>query len=158
MNAQLWSEVIRSFAQVEWQIYPKIYGLAERAWNNRSTLSLSEYNELVYNTFLPQLAASNRNFHIQQAGIKISSPIANSQSPIAICHMNKVMQGGEILYRLDDGEWQTYTAPIEVPNGTQIIQAKVLYLGKESNTTWLWVNDQTEINTDIQEQNTGATF
>ena len=158
MNAQLWSEVIRSFSQVEWQIYPKIYGLAERAWNNRSALSLSEYNDLVYNTFLPQLAASNRNFHIQQPGIKISSPIAHSQSPIAICHMNKVMQGGEILYRLDDGEWQTYTAPIEVPNGTQIIQAKVLYLGKESNTTWLWVNDQTEINTDIQEQNTGATF
>jgi hypothetical protein len=68
------------------------------------------------------------------------------------------MQGGEILYRLDDGEWQTYTAPIEVSNGTQIIQAKVLYLGKESNTTWLWVNDQIEIDTNIQEQNTGATF
>ena len=158
MNAQLWSEVIRSFAQVEWQIYPKIYGLAERAWNNRSTLSLSEYNDLVYNTFLPQLAASNRNFHIQQPGIKISSPIANSQSPIAICHMNKVMQGGEILYRLDDGEWQTYTAPIEVPNGTQIIQAKVLYLGKESNTTWLWLEAPTALTPTIQEQNTGATF
>ena len=156
MNAQLWSEVIRSFAQVEWQIYPKIYGLAERAWNNRSTLSLSEYNDLVYNTFLPQLAASNRNFHIQQPGIKISSPIAICQSPI--CHMNKVMQSGDILYRLDDGEWQTYTAPIEVPNGTQIIQAKVLYLGKESNTTWLWVNSQTEQAPTIQEQNTGATF
>ena len=151
MNAQLWSEVIRSFSQVEWQIYPKIYGLAERAWNNRSSLTLSEYNHLVYEEFLPQLAASGKNFHIQQPGIKISLPIA-------ICHMNKVMQGGEILYRLDDGEWLTYTAPIEVPNGTQIIQAKVLYLGKESNTTWLWVNDQTELNTDIQEQNTGTTF
>ena len=156
MNAQLWSEVIRSFSQVEWQIYPKIYGLTERAWNNRSTLSLSEYNDLVYNTFLPQLAASNRNFHIQQPGIKISSPIASS--PIAICHMNKVMQGGKILYRLDDGEWQTYTSPIKVPNGTQIIQAKVLYLGKESNTSWLWLNSQTEQAPTIQEQNTGATF
>ena len=154
MNAQLWSEVIRSFSQVEWQIYPKIYGLAERAWNNRSTLSLSEYNDLVYNTFLPQLAASNRNFHIQQPGIK-QLKVEGRMSKV---EMNKVMQGGEILYRLDDGEWQTYTAPIEVPNGTQIIQAKVLYLGKESNTTWLWVNDQTELNTDIQEQNTGATF
>ena len=156
MNAQLWSEVIRSFSQVEWQIYPKIYGLAERAWNNRSTLSLSEYNDLVYNTFLPQLAASNRNFHIQQPGIKISSPIASS--PIAICHMNKVMQGGKILYRLDDGEWQTYTSPVEVPEGTQIIQAKVLYLGKESNTTWFWLNNQEETKQTILEQNTGATF
>ena len=154
MNAQLWSEVIRSFAQVEWQIYPKIYGLAERAWNNRSTLSISEYNDLVYNTFLPQLAASNRNFHIQQPGIK-QLKVEGRMSKV---EMNKVMQGGEILYRLDDGEWQTYTAPIEVSNGTQIIQAKVLYLGKESNTTWLWVNDQIEIDTNIQEQNTGATF
>ena len=154
MNAQLWSEVIRSFAQVEWQIYPKIYGLAERAWNNRSTLSLSEYNDLVYNTFLPQLAASNRNFHIQQPGIK-QLKVEGRMSKV---EMNKVMQGGEILYRLDDGEWQTYTDPVEVPNGTQIIQAKVLYLGKESNTTWLWLEAPTALTPTIQEQNTGATF
>ncbi len=161
MNAQLWGEVIRSFSQVEWQIYPKIYGLAERAWNNRSKLTLSEYNYLVYEEFLPQLAASGRNFHIQQPGIR-QVATENEQLQLDKSHvlieMNKVMQGGEIWYCQDDGEWKTYTAPIEVPNGTQIIQAKVLYLGKESNTTWLWVNDQTEINTDIQEQNTGATF
>ena len=158
MNAQLWSEVIRSFAQVEWQIYPKIYGLAERAWNNRSTLSLSEYNDLVYNTFLPQLAASNRNFHIQQPGIKISSPIANRQSPITLCQMNKVMQGGQILYCFDDGEWHTYTSLIEVPLGTQTIKAKVLYLGKESNTTWLWLASPSESSPTIQEESTGVTF
>ena len=154
MNAQLWSEVIRSFAQVEWQIYPKIYGLAERAWNNRSRLTLSEYNHLVYDEFLPQLAASGRNFHIQQPGIKQ----LNVESRMSKVEMNKVMKGGEILYRLDDGEWQTYTSPVEVPEGTQIIQAKVLYLGKESNTSWLWVDVQTEMDTTIQEQNTKATF
>ena len=158
MNAQLWGEVIRSFSQVECQIYPKIYGLAERAWNNRSALSLAEYNHLVYNTFLPQLAVSNRNFHIQQPGIKISLSIAHSQSSIALCHMNKVMQGGEIVYCFDDGEWQVYSSPVEVPEGTQIVKAKVYYLGKESNTTWLWVNAPTEVDSTIQEQNTGATF
>ena len=158
MNAQLWGEVIRSFSQVECQIYPKIYGLAERAWNNRSALSLAEYNHLVYNTFLPQLAVSNRNFHIQQPGIKISSSIAHSQSSIALCHMNKVMQGGEIVYCFDDGEWQVYSSPVEVPEGMQIVKAKVYYLGKESNTTWLWVNAPTEVDSTIQEQNTGATF
>ena len=132
MNAQLWGEVIRSFAQVEWQIYPKIYGLAERAWNNRSSLTLSEYNHLVYEEFLPQLAASRRNFHIQQPGIKVESGVAR---------MNKVMQGGEILYRLDDGDWQVYTKPIKMSNQARTIQAKVQYLGKESNTTWLWMNE-----------------
>ena len=131
MNAQLWGEVIRSFSQVEWQIYPKIYGLAERAWNNRSRLTLSEYNHLVYEEFLPQLAASGRNFHIQQPGIKLINGKVS---------MNKVMQGGEIFYRLDDGGWHTYTSPIEVAENTQIVNAKIRYLDKESTTTWLWLS------------------
>ena len=149
MNAQLWGEVIRSFSQVEWQIYPKIYGLAERAWNNRSSLTLSEYNHLVYEEFLPQLAVSGRNFHIQQPGIKVID---------GIVMMNKVMQGGEILYCFNNGDWNKYDNPIELPADTKIIKAKILYLGKESNTTWLWIDNKYQINSNSQEKNIGATF
>jgi hexosaminidase len=154
MNAQLWGEVIRSFAQVEWQIYPKIYGLAERAWNNRSSLTLSEYNHLVYEEFLPQLAASKRNFHIQQPGIK-QLKVEGRMSKV---EMNKVMQGGEILYCLDDGEWKVYTNTIAIPAKTQVVKAKVSYLGKESNTTWLWLKDAYAIDNEATEANAGATF
>lgn len=154
MNAQLWGEVIRSFAQVEWQIYPKIYGLAERAWNNRSVLTLSEYNRLVYEVFVPQLAASGRNFHIQQPGVK-QLTVDNLQLTVA---MNKVMEGGEILYNFDDGEWQVYSEPVAVPEGTKIVKAKVQYLGKESNTTWLWLEEEHKVNAGAEEKNTGATF
>lgn len=154
MNAQLWGEVIRSFAQVEWQIYPKIYGLAERAWNNRSALTLSEYNRLVYEVFVPQLAASGRNFHIQQPGVK---PVAVDSLPLTVA-MNKVMEGGEILYNFDDGEWQVYNAPVAVPEGTKIVKAKVQYLGKESNTTWLWLEEEHKVDAGAEEKNTGATF
>lgn len=154
MNAQLWGEVIRSFSQVEWQIYPKIYGLAERAWNNRSALTLSEYNRLVYEVFVPQLAASGRNFHIQQPGVK---PVAVDSLPLTVA-MNKVMEGGEILYNFDDGEWQVYSAPVAVPEGTKIVKAKVQYLGKESNTTWLWLEKEHKVDAGAEEKNTGATF
>ena len=154
MNAQLWGEVIRSFSQVEWQIYPKIYGLAERAWNNRSSLTLSEYNHLVYEEFLPQLAARGRNFHIQQPGIK-QLKVEGRMSKV---EMNKVMQGGEILYCLDDGEWKIYTNTIAIPATTQVVKAKVRYLGKESNTTWLWLQDAYAIDNEATEANAGATF
>ena len=149
MNAQLWAEVIRSFSQVEWQLYPKIYGLAERAWNNRSSLTLGDYNCLVYDVFLPQLAAANRNFHIQQPGIQsmgiVTPPLSGFEevgtTPVPhLVVMNKVMSGGEILYRINEGEWQTYQKPIAIPEQAHTIQAKVQYLGKESNTTWLWLN------------------
>jgi hexosaminidase len=154
MNAQLWGEVIRSFSQVEWQIYPKIYGLAERAWNNRSSLTLSEYNHLVYEEFLPQLAASGRNFHIQQPGVKLFT-VDSLQLTVT---MNKVMEGGEILYCLDDGEWKVYTNTIAIPATTQVVKAKVHYLGKESNTTWLWLKDAYAIDNEATEANAGATF
>ena len=161
MNAQLWGEVIRSFSQVEWQIYPKIYGLAERAWNNRSALTLSEYNHLVYEVFVPQLSASGRNFHIQQPGIKVvevDNPQLQLDDSHVLVKMNKVMQGGEILYCLDDAEWRAYNNTTAVPADTKIVKAKVRYLGKESNTTWLWLQDQHQVDATAQEKNTGATF
>ncbi|MEE0922544.1 MAG: family 20 glycosylhydrolase [Paludibacteraceae bacterium] len=161
MNAQLWGEVIRSFSQVEWQIYPKIYGLAERAWNNRSALTLSEYNHLVYEVFVPQLSASGRNFHIQQPGIKVvevDNPQLQLDDSHVLVKMNKVMQGGEILYCLDDGEWRIYNNTTAVPSDTKIVKAKVRYLDKESNTTWLWLQDQHHVDATAQEKNTGATF
>ena len=161
MNAQLWGEVIRSFSQVEWQIYPKIYGLAERAWNNRSHLTLGDYNHLVYEVFIPQLAASGHNFHIQQPGIQqvaVDNPQLQLDKSHVLIAMNKVMDGGELLYSLDDGEWRTYTNKTAIPASTKIIKAKVSYLGKESNTTWMWLANEHQIDANAQEKNTSATF
>lgn len=143
MSAQLWSEVIRSFSQVEWQLYPKIFGLVERSWNawdnptdltmldynHRSHLALGDYNYLVYEVHLPRLAADGHNFHIQQPGVKVVDDMLL---------INKVMQGGDVWYCFDDGDWEKYEKPIEVPSDVEIIKAKLNYLGKESNTTWLW--------------------
>ena len=175
MSAQLWSEVIRSFAQVEWQLYPKIFGLVERSWNasydptrltfhdynHRSKLTLGDYNHLVYNVHLPRLAADGHNFHIQQPGIKVvevDNPQLQLDDNHVLVKMNKVMQGGEILYCLDDGEWRIYNNTTAVPTDTKIVKAKVRYLGKESNTTWLWLQDQHHVDATAQEKNTGATF
>lgn len=143
MSAQLWSEVIRSFSQVEWQLYPKIFGLVERSWNawdnptdltmldynHRSHLALGDYNYLVYEVHLPRLAADGHNFHIQQPGVKVVDEMLL---------INKVMQGGDVWYCFDDGDWEKYEKPIEVPSDVEIIKAKLNYLGRESNTTWLW--------------------
>ena len=161
MNAQLWAEVLRSFSQVEWQIYPKLYGLAERAWNNRSTLTLGDYNRLVYEVFIPQLAASGRNFHIQQPGI-CQQPIDNPQLQLDKSHilikMNKVMLGGELLYCLDDGEWKEFKNTMAIPASTKVIKAKVRYQGKESNTTWFWLTTEHSIAANEQEEIVDATF
>ena len=39
LSGQIWSETIRSFEQVEYYLFPKVFGLAERAWNVQPSLS-----------------------------------------------------------------------------------------------------------------------
>jgi hexosaminidase len=132
LNAQLWAECLRSFAQVEWQLFPKMYGLSERAWNTRSALSLADYTGLVYETLLPVLHQQNHNFHLQLPGIRLE----NTENG-RLVSMNKVMQGGDIIYTLDGSSWQTYTEPFVLPDDyTGIVKARVRYLNHESGTTW----------------------
>ena len=131
LSAQLWSEVIRSFSQVEWQLYPKMFGLSERAWNNASPLSIAEYADLVYGTYLPMLAEQGSNFHLLQPGIHIGN---------GIVLMNSIYPAGEIIYTLSFADGRTeqaaYSEPFALPADVQVIKAQWHYLGHQSNTTW----------------------
>lgn len=138
ISAQLWAEVIRSFSQVEWQLYPKMFGLSERGWNYQdSPLSVSEYANLVYGKYLPMLAAEGKNFHLLQPGVHIQDGTAR---------MNSIYPAGAISYTLEyaDGhtEQATYSAPLELPEGVQLIKAQWRYLGHTSNTTWAPVKQE----------------
>ena len=103
----------------------------------------------------------NFNGPIQQPGIK-QVATENEQLQLDKSHMliqmNKVMTGGELLYSLDDGDWKVYNTTVAIPAETQIVKAKVRYLGKESNTTWYWLNTNHEVDGQAVEKNTGATF
>ena len=67
------------------------------------------------------------------------------------------MDNATVLYSIDDAEWLVYSQPVLLPQQAKVIKAKVIYLGKESNTTWLWLSNS-HATADVQEQNTGATF
>lgn len=133
MSAQLWSEVIRSFNQAEWQLYPKMFGLSERAWNTRSALSVPEYGKRVYEKALPRLAQQGCNFHLQQPGIHV-----DEQGQVL---MNSITDRGAITYsiRLDDGTEMTdvYDGPFALPKNAKQLSAQWHYLDRHSNTTLL---------------------
>ena len=143
MSGQLWAEVIRSFAQVEWQLYPKMYGLSERAWNNQSKLSVNSYAKLVYGTYLPKLAAQGSNFHLMQPGIHIES---------GTVLLSSIYPAGEIIYTLEfaDGrsEQALYTAPFALPADVRLLKAQWHYLGHRSNTSWLFVGAESTAHPD----------
>ncbi|MDR1610721.1 MAG: carbohydate-binding domain-containing protein, partial [Candidatus Symbiothrix sp.] len=106
LQGQLWAETIRSFEQVEYNYFPKLFGLIERAWNIQPEWS-NPYNERKYETAkrvynaqiaekeLPRLAKSGVNFRVSQPGIIIKD---------GLLYANSAIPGAVIRYTVDGSE------------------------------------------------------
>ena len=143
LSGQIWAETIRSFEQIEYYLFPKVFGLAERAWNAQPSWALSpdskvyvdakrKYNAGIVTYELPRLAKRGINFRVSPPGIIVKDGLlfVNTTNPNAV-----------IRYTTDGSEptensvkWQTPIA-CDAPQ----IKAKAFYLGKESVTT-VWFN------------------
>lgn len=141
LSGQIWAETIRSFEQIEYYLFPKVFGLAERAWNAQPSWALSpdskvyvdakrKYNAGIVTYELPRLAKRGINFRVSPPGIIVKDGLlfVNTTNPNAV-----------IRYTTDGSEptknsvkWQTPIA-CDAPQ----IKAKAFYLGKESVTTVL---------------------
>lgn len=141
LSGQIWAETIRSFGQIEYYLFPKVFGLAERAWNAQPSWALSpdskvyvdakrKYNAGIVTYELPRLAKRGINFRVSPPGIIVKDELlfVNTTNPNAV-----------IRYTTDGSEptensvkWQTPIA-CDAPQ----IKAKAFYLGKESVTTVL---------------------
>lgn len=156
-NGQLFAETIRSGEQTEQYIFPKLQGLAERAWNATPiSYRLAETNGLLqgkhkiafelerlvyldqlYRYELPRLRAMQLRFHLAQPGIHCEANAKGRQ----LVYINCPVPGAEIRYTLDGSEptqlSPVYKRPFILKDAAAVIRAKAFYLGEESNTTLL---------------------
>jgi hexosaminidase len=128
MQAQLWSETVRSDAQVDYMLFPRLLGLAERAWapkpawepgyvagtsfaNGDGKVDLSavqaDWREFTgrAGAALTQLDRSGLEYRLAPPGARIVAGRleANSELP-----------GVPIEYREGDGAWKPYAGPVAV--------------------------------------------
>ena len=141
MQGQLWAETFRSFEQIEYACFPKMYGLIERAWNmqpkwsnpyneQKYGMAKQEYNAKIAHCELPRLAKMKVNFRVSQPGIIVKNNLlyANSAIPNAV-----------IRYTVDGSEPTENSAVWTEPVAcyAKQVKAKAFYLGKESVITLL---------------------
>lgn len=141
LSGQIWAETIRSFEQIEYYLFPKVFGLAERAWNAQPSWALSpdskvyvdakrKYNAGIVTYELPRLAKRGINFRVSPPGIIVKDGLlfVNTTNPNAVIRYTTDGSGPTE----NSVKWQTPIA-CDAPQ----IKAKAFYLGKESVTTVL---------------------
>ena len=141
IEGQFWAETVRSFSMIEYQLFPKMFGLIERGWNSSPQWAKADddkeyetakqfYNAKISERELPRLNKLNVNFRIAQPGIKIID---------GQLFVNSYIPNAEIRYTTDGSEPTAqstlWTSP--VPCDAKQVKAKAFYLGKKSVTTLL---------------------
>jgi hexosaminidase len=124
MSGQLWSETVRTDAQYEYMVYPRIFSVAERAWHkggfelpyvkgrefsgetqfvNKATLA-KEWNRfanLLGQRQLPKLDVQGVEYRLSVPGARVVDGVLNA---------NVDLPGLPIQYSLDGKHWNAYDA------------------------------------------------
>ena len=144
VQVQLFSETIRGYDQVEYYVFPKIFGLVERGWNAHPQwehLTKEDEQEIYYKDLsyfyaqlsdceLPLLVSKRVNFRIPHPGILIQEGKLYLNSPIRRAAIHYTQDGTEPTVASP-----IWTEPVAL-QGKQI-RAKLIYYEKESVTSYL---------------------
>lgn len=135
LSGQVWSETVRSGADLEMRLLPNMLGLAERAWNSTPTFTNAGFNAVIAEREIPAWENAGYNYHMRQPGIKVADGKAVMNAPYA--------GKGEIRYTLDGSEptekSPVYTEAVTIPEGADQIRAVYYLNGKRSVTTIVWL-------------------
>lgn len=121
IQAQLWSETLYNADLVDYMIFPKIFGLAQRAWSPITSNYTAEYHNFV-NTIGQRELLRLDQYH--DRGIQYRIPPPGIYSTGETISMNTLYPGLEIRYTTDGSEpterSSLYTDPLNFTPGTEI--------------------------------------
>jgi hexosaminidase len=133
IQAQLWSEVTRTDAQVDYMLFPRLLALAERAWSQAPWTpaydagASYEWNDARVDA--AKLASGWQDFAGRAAAqlpmldkIGVAYRVAPPGARIAggKLEANSAFPGTPIEYRLGDGGWTRYSGPVAVKGAVDL--------------------------------------
>ncbi|RJL31861.1 family 20 glycosylhydrolase [Bailinhaonella thermotolerans] len=119
MEAQLWAENGKAPEIREYQAFPKLLGVAERAWNRRTpTPEQMPAAWKVFVNTLGQVTFPLLSFYqpvgLDGVGVNYRIPLPGGEIRSGTLTANVRNPGLTIEYSTDGRTWRTYTAPVQV--------------------------------------------
>ncbi|WP_199878768.1 family 20 glycosylhydrolase [Pseudoalteromonas sp. T1lg88] len=124
MQGQVWSETIRTEAQLLAMVFPRMLAVAERAWSKapwegeqvKVGAREQDWQEFAATLALKELAKLNRD------GIALNLPVPGAKLSEGRVVANSAFAGLAIEYSLDKGvSWQLYQQPLTLTEGGEVL-------------------------------------
>jgi hexosaminidase len=119
IEAQLWGENGKSAKIREYQAFPKLLGVAERAWNRNTPTP--EQMPAAWNVFvntLGQVTFPLLSYYqpvgLPGVGVNYRIPLPGGRIDDGVLTANVRNPGMTIQYSVDGASWSTYTGPVNV--------------------------------------------
>ncbi|MBX2880278.1 MAG: carbohydate-binding domain-containing protein [Granulosicoccus sp.] len=139
MQGQLWSETVRTPAQFDYMVFPRLLALAERAWH-RASWELDYVPGRSFSgggatNFVDQTARNTdyalfaRTLAVKElpkldaAGIAYRIPVPGAQSQGGVLQMNSALPGVDLEYSTNGQDFVSYSTGASA-NGVQAIRAR----------------------------------
>ncbi|ALU43248.1 family 20 glycosylhydrolase [Pseudoalteromonas rubra] len=140
IQGQVWSETIRTEAQVQAMVFPRLLAMAERAWHKADwegkRIDKKRFAQ-DWRGFSAALALKELT-KLDKAGVNVNLPVPGAKVIDGQLHANSAFEYLTIEVSLDKGEsWQTYTAPMSVSSADGVLLRTRLGDKKFSRTTQL---------------------
>lgn len=149
LSAQLWNEIIRTDAQLEYMAFPRLLSLAERAWHKANwELDFSQGREFKYGetnfvdqktlladwTRFANIVGQRELAKLEKAKIDYRLPVPGAKVAEGKLVTNISLPGIKIEFSITNGDsWQTYSEPVSVSSNDTILVRSVSYDGKRTS-------------------------
>jgi len=137
LQGQLWSETIRSDAQVDYMLYPRLLALAERAWHGANwetpytpgkaydpaggafTSEMRARRTADWSAFA-NLLGQRELARLDAAGVAYRVPTVGAVVEAGKLRANVEFPGLPIEYRVEDGAWRPYVEDAPVTGSVEV--------------------------------------
>jgi hexosaminidase len=133
LQAQLWSETIRTDAQVDYMLFPRLLALAERAWApapwTPAYRAGASYEWGDKRVDAAKLRAGWQDFAgrvavqfpmLERIGVAYRVAPPGARIANGTLEANSMFPGTAIEYRIGDGAWTRYAGPVAVSGAAQL--------------------------------------
>lgn len=137
IQAQLWSETVRSDRKAEYMLYPRLLAVAERAWHipewAEEYSSSVDYDAETKKFDDLQIASMKQDWRAFTAvlthrampslfaeGIHPRVPLPGAKLIDDSLHLNSAFIGLNTEYKTEDGKWTLYEGPVRVSTPVQV--------------------------------------